>query len=68
MTKKFFYSALLLAAGICIGIHLVTVKGLLTAGSDIGDFAVKTGSALLLLLLTLMVGGDVRKSMRPEKS
>ena len=58
----------MMAAGICIGIHLVTVKGLLTAGSDIGDFAVKTGSALLLLLLTLMVGGDVRKSMRPEKS
>lgn len=58
----------LTAAGICIGIHLVAVKGLLTAGSEIGDFAVKTGSALLLLLLILMVGGDVRKSLRPERS
>ncbi len=57
----------LLAAGICIAIHLVTAKGILSAGSEIGDLAVKTGSAMLLLLITLIVGGDVRKSLHQKE-
>lgn len=56
----------LIAAGICIAVNLVTSKGVLSVGSEIGDFAVKTGSALLLLMVTLMVGGDLRKSREKE--
>ena len=57
----------LLAAAICIAIHMVTAKGILSAGSEIGDLAVKAGSSLLLLMLTLIVGGDVRKSLQPKE-
>ena len=51
----------LLAAGICAAVYLVTARGILTAGSEIADFAVKAGSSALLLMLTLVVGGDLRK-------
>ena len=57
----------LLAAGVCIAVNLLTAKGVLSAGSEIADFAVKTGSALLLMMLTLMVGGDVRKSLQKNE-
>ena len=30
-------------------------------GSEIADYAVKTGSAALMLILTLMAGGDLRR-------
>lgn len=51
----------LAAVSLCIAVNLLTATGTLTAGSGIADFAVKTGSALLALILTLIVGGDVRK-------
>lgn len=51
----------LAAVSLCIAVNLLTVTGTLTAGSGIADFAVKIGSALLALILTLIVGGDVRK-------
>ena len=47
--------------GICLAVHMVTAKKVLSVGSDIADFAVKTGSAALALLLTLLVGGDLRQ-------
>ena len=50
-----------LAACICIAANLFTAKEILTVGSDIGDFAVKAGSAILLLTIVLIVGGDLRK-------
>lgn len=56
----------LMAAGICIAINLVTAKAVMTTGSEIGDFAVKTGSALLLLMLVLMTGGDLRRSLEKD--
>ena len=56
----------LLAAGICIAVNLVTAKAILSTGSEIGDFAVKTGSALLLLMLALMTGGDLRRNLEKE--
>ena len=51
----------LAVVSLCIAVNLLTATGTLTAGSGIADFAVKTGSALLALILTLIVGGDVRK-------
>lgn len=51
----------LIAAVICIALNIVASKGFLSVGSEIGDFAVTTGSAFLLLLLTLMTGGDLRR-------
>lgn len=47
--------------GICLAVHMVTAKKVLSVGSEIADFAVKTGSAALALLLTLLVGGDLRQ-------
>ena len=55
-----------IAAIICIALNIVTSKGLLSVGSEIGDFAVITGSALLLLLLTMMTGGDLRRILEKE--
>lgn len=51
----------LLAVCVCIAVNLVTATRLLTAGSDIADFAVKTGSAFLMMMVTLMIGGDLRR-------
>ena len=51
----------LTAVCICIGINLITSLHIVTAGSGIADYAVKTGSAALMLLLTLMIGGDLRR-------
>lgn len=45
----------------CIAINLLTSLHILSAGSGIADYAVKTGSAALLLFLTLMIGGDLRR-------
>ena len=56
----------LAAAGTCIAINLITAAKFLTVGSEIGDFAVKTGSAVLLLTITLIVGGDLRKMLHPD--
>ncbi len=52
---------------VCIAVHLITTNGILSAGSEIGDFAVKSGSAFLALILTLMVGGEVRKLFQKEE-
>ncbi len=54
----------LLAAGICTAINLITASKILNVGSQIGDYAIKTGSALLLLLITLIVGGELRKMIQ----
>ena len=51
----------LAAVCICIAINLITSLQIVSAGSGIADYAVKTGSAALLLLLTLMIGGDLRR-------
>ena len=56
------------AIGICIAVNLLTSAHLLSAGSEIADFAVKTGSAAMMLLLTLMTGGDLRKIIRKMPS
>ena len=57
----------LLAAGICAAINLLTAKHLLSAGSEIGDFAVKAGSNAMVLLLTLIAGADVRRMIRRQQ-
>ena len=49
------------AVCICIAINLITALHIMTAGSEIADYAVKTGSAALMLILTLMIGGDMRR-------
>lgn len=51
----------LAAVCICIAVNLVTATKILTAGSEIADFAVKTGSAALMLILTMMIGADLRR-------
>ena len=58
----------LLAIGICIAVNLITAKGILSVGSSIGDFAVKTGTAVLALLLTLMAGGEIRRIIPKDDS
>ncbi|MER1994552.1 MAG: hypothetical protein ABS897_10985 [Eubacteriales bacterium] len=49
------------AVCVCIAVNLVTAAKLLTVGSAVADFFVKTGSAFLMLMLTLMIGGDLRR-------
>ena len=49
------------AVCICIAVNLLTSTQVVSAGSGIADFAVKTGSAALMLILTLMIGGDLRR-------
>ncbi len=56
----------LAAVCICIAVNLVTATKIMTAGSEIADFAVKTGSAALMLMLTLMIGADLRRIVRKE--
>ena len=46
---------------VCMAVYMLTAKKVLTVGSNIADFAVKTGSATLALLLTLIVGSDMRR-------
>lgn len=50
----------------CIAINLITSLHIVSAGSGIADFAVKTGSAALLLILTLMIGGDLRRIVQKQ--
>lgn len=54
----------LLSVCACIAINLVTAEKILTVGSAIGDFAVRTGSALLALVLTLLSGSDLRRHIK----
>lgn len=58
----------LAAVCICIAINIITAKQVLTLGSEIADFAVKTGSAALMLLLTLMIGGDMRRILQKQEA
>ena len=51
----------LTAVTACVAVNILTTVGVLSAGSDIADFAVKIGSALLAMILTLIAGSDVRK-------
>ena len=54
----------LFTVGICIALNLITAEKVLSVGSEIGDYAVKTGSAFLMLSVTLIVGGDLRRMIR----
>ena len=56
----------LLAVCACIAINLLISLKIVTAGSEIADFAMKTGCAVLLLLLTLIIGGDLRKMTQKQ--
>jgi hypothetical protein len=56
----------LTAVTACIALNILTTVGILSAGSEIADFAVKMGSALLAMVLTLIAGGDVRKMLQKE--
>ena len=51
----------------CETVMVLNTSEYLSAGSRIGDLAVKTGSALLALILTLLVGGEVRKLIQREE-
>lgn len=54
----------ILCVCVCITVNLVTAEHILSAGSEIADFAVKTGSAGLGLILTLIIGGDLRRTLK----
>ena len=58
----------LAAVCICIAVNLITAMHVLSAGSEIADFAVRTGSAALMLALTLMIGGDLRRIIRKRQA
>lgn len=58
----------LAAISICIAVNLLTATHVLTAGSEVADFAVKSGSTALLLMLTLIIGGDLRKIIQERPS
>ena len=58
----------LAAVCICAAVNLATALHVLSAGSEIADFAVKTGSAALMLVLTLMIGGDLRRIIRKKQA
>lgn len=51
-----------LAAILCTAIIAVTASGTLSVGSEIGDLAVTTGCAGLMVLVTLLCGSDQRKT------
>lgn len=51
----------LAAICICITVNLLTATQVFSVGSEIGDYAVKVGSAALMLILTLVIGGDARR-------
>ena len=57
----------LLTAAICTGMIVLTMNGILSAGSEIADLAVISGCGLLILILSLLAGGDMRK-LNPEKA
>ena len=56
----------LTAVTACVAVNILTTVRVLSAGSDIADFAVKMGSALLAMFLTLIAGSDVRKMKSRE--
>ena len=60
-------AAELTAVAACLVLNILTTKGVLSAGSNIADFAVKMGSELLAMILTLIAGSDVRK-MKPKET
>ena len=51
-----------IAAILCTAMIVLTVSGTLTVGSAIGDLAVIAGCAVLMVLVTLLCGGDLRNS------
>ena len=54
------------AVAACLVLNILTTKGILSAGSNIADFTVKMGSALLAMILTLIAGSDVRKMIQKD--
>ena len=50
----------ILSVGTCVAVNLLTSFSILNAGSEIANFSVKTGSAGLMLVFTLIVGSDLR--------
>ena len=50
----------------CLVLNILTTMGVLSAGSEIADFAVEIGSALLAMILTLITGSDVRRMNQKE--
>ena len=55
-----------LAAVLCTAMIVLTASGTLSVGSAIGDLAVITGCAVLIVLLALLCGGDGRELMIQE--
>ena len=55
----------LIAAAVCTGIIIVTMKGILSLGSDIADLAVVKGCGSLILILALLAASDYRQ-MTPK--
>lgn len=51
-----------LTAAVCTAMIVITMNGILTAGSEIGDLLVITGSGLLMLTVILLAGSDLRKT------
>ena len=54
------------AVTVCLVLNILTTMGVLSAGSEIADFAVEIGSALLAMILTLITGSDVRRMNQKE--
>lgn len=55
----------LIAAVVCTGVIIATMKGILSLGSEIADLTVITGCGLLIVVLSLLAASDQRK-MNPE--
>jgi hypothetical protein len=50
-----------IAAILCMAMIALTASGTLSVGSAIGDLAVITGCAVLMVLVTLLCGSDSRQ-------
>jgi len=55
----------LTAAAVCTVMIILTMKGILSPGSEIAELAVITGCGLLILILALLAGSDHRR-LNPE--
>ena len=55
------------AAAVCAAMIVLTASGTLSVGSEIGDLAVLAGCAVLLVLITLLCGGDSRTEIAGQQ-
>lgn len=55
----------LFAAAVCTVMIILTMKGILSSGSEVADLAVISGCGLLIMILALLAGSDYRQ-MNPE--